>query len=67
MTKTQFAIAEARHAAGQRWYDGPELLVPELDGVGLGIGTREELDALKADGILDQAATYRPVTPQDVA
>ncbi|HEX9955509.1 MAG TPA: hypothetical protein VGB48_09900 [Allosphingosinicella sp.] len=67
MTKRQLAAAEARHAQGLRWYDGPELLVSELNGAWLGIGTRDELDALKADGILDSSASYRPVTPQDVA
>lgn len=67
MNKKQLAIAEARHARGEQWYDGPALFVPELDGVGLGVGTVEELDALKADEVIPSEATYRPIVPADLA
>lgn len=67
MTKKQLAIAEARHAAGLRWYDGPELFVAELDGQWMGIGTREELDGLKAQDALPAECTLRPTVPADLA
>lgn len=67
MTKKQLQIAIDRHARGERWYDGPELFNAITDGAVMGIGTREELDALKADGILAANTAYSSVTPQDIA
>ena len=59
MTRNQIATAP--------WHDGPALLIAELDGIWQGIGTRDEFDALKADGIFAAAVTYRPVVPSDLA
>jgi len=62
MTKRQLATAQARHDKGERWYDGPELIA----GV-FGIGTREEIALLKADGMIPADALFAPVVPSDLA
>jgi hypothetical protein len=66
ITKKELAVAQARFERGERWHDGPPLLIAELDGADMGIGTIEELDALKTDGILPEGTSYRPATPQDL-
>lgn len=66
ITKREMRSAKARHAAGERWYDGPELFNAVLGESWMGIGTRDELDAMKADGVLPTECTYQPVTPEDL-
>jgi hypothetical protein len=66
MTKKELATAQSLHAQGARWYDGPLLFVPVSDGIDMGIGTRDELNALISDGILPQNSSLRAVTPADL-
>lgn len=67
MTKRELMIAQARFERGEQWHDGPALFNAVLaDGAWLGIGTREELDALKADKVLPSEAAYQPVKPKDL-
>jgi hypothetical protein len=54
-TKSQFAEAANSHS----------LLIAEHDGDVMGIGERDELQALIADGILPEGTTLREATPSD--
>lgn len=54
-SKSDFAAAANAH----------ELLIAELDGVCMGIGTIEELEGLIADGILPEETTLRDARPSD--
>ncbi len=56
-TKTQARFAKAA--------DGFELLIPEYKGVAMGIGTRDELDALIAEGVLPAGTVLRAAMPSD--
>lgn len=42
-----------------------ELLVAECDGQGAGVGTRDELEALIAEGVLPAETTLREALPSD--
>lgn len=42
-----------------------ELMIAEVDGHSMGIGTIEELEGLIADGILPEETTLRDARPSD--
>lgn len=56
-TATQVRYAEAANANA--------LLIAELDGNVMGIGERDELEALIRDGILPSETTLREAVPSD--